>query len=541
MDKHRFTPILMALSAVIGIFLGWFFTLHFSGNRLSIINAGSNKFENMLHLIDNNYVDTIDVNSLVETALPNILAELDPHSRYIPANEAQQVEDDLRGSFSGIGVSFVMQKDTVNVMSVIKGGPSERFGVMPGDRIVRADTTYLVGMRQDSVMTFLKGPRDSKVKLEIVRKGHKQPLYITVTRGDIPTHTIDADYMITDTTGYIRVKSFGENTFTEFLMALARLSSQGMTNLIVDLRGNSGGYMEPAIKMVNEFLPANSLIVYTEGRMSPRQESRSNGRGQFQQLPLVVLVDEGSASASEIFAGAIQDNDRGTIIGRRSFGKGLVQQQMAFKDGSLVRLTIARYYTPAGRCIQKPYQKGHGEDYEMDLLTRYERGEFFSQDNIKQSGPEYHTKIGRVVYGGGGIMPDLFVPEDTTLITLYYKEAVYQGLTRQFAFDYTDSYRERLSQFATASQLERFLKAQNLVEKFANYAQERGLRRRNLQIEKSTPLLERMIFANIIYNMKSDSEYYEYINHQDLTVKQAVEVLAKGESRPIKPTQKQDK
>lgn len=534
MNSNRFTPLLMALSAVVGIGLGAFLAAHFSGARLSIINSGGNKFENLLELIEGSYVDSVDMQQIVETALPGILAELDPHSKYIPATEARQAEDDLRGSFYGIGVQFTMQKDTVNVMSVIKGGPSEKAGLMPGDRIISADTTSLIHMRQDSVMLYLRGDEGTRVKLGIVRKSQPKPLYITVERGEVPTLSVTVSYMLDDSTGYIKVKSFGENTYGEFIIALAKLSAQGMKQAIIDLRGNTGGYMEMAVKMTNEFLPKGRLIVYTEGRKAPRTQYKSDGRGQFKQLPLTVLIDEGSASASEIFAGAIQDNDRGTIIGRRSFGKGLVQQQMAFKDGSIVRLTIARYYTPSGRCIQKPYVKGHGEDYENDLMMRYERGEFFSADSIRQSGPKYYTTLHRTVYGGGGIMPDEFIPEDTTLLTTYYREAVYSGLTREFAFDYTDTYRPRLAAFTTTAQLERFLKAQHLVDKFAAYADQHGLRRRNLQIERSLPLFTRLLLSNIIYNMMSEEEYQEYLNEDDPAVLRAQEILREGRATPKK-------
>ncbi|MCF0199616.1 MAG: S41 family peptidase, partial [Bacteroidaceae bacterium] len=323
-SNSRLVPLFMALSVILGILIGTFYANHFSGNRLSIINTGSNKINYLLQMIDNNYVDTVDMNTLVEDAMPLIISELDPHSAYIPANDADNVDEDLKGSFSGIGITFSMPKDTVNVMSLIKGGPAEKVGIMAGDRIISAGDTSLVGMDQNSVMKFLKGPKGSNVRLGVVRRGHKNPMSFVVVRGDIPVNTIDAAYMITPTTGYIRVKSFGEKTYAEFMVALARLNMEGMDRLIVDLRGNRGGFMHIAIQMANEFLPSRRLIVYTEGRRTPRDDYYSDGRGSFPELPLTVLVDEGSASASEIFAGAMQDNDRGTIIGRRSFGKGLV-------------------------------------------------------------------------------------------------------------------------------------------------------------------------------------------------------------------------
>ena len=516
MDKHRFTPLLIAIGTIVGIFIGTFYTSHFSGGRINIINTGSSKVGYLLQLIDNNYVDTVDMNTLVEDAMPQILSELDPHSSYFGPKEAEESVEDLKGSFSGIGVQFTMEQDTVNVMSVIHGGPAEKVGILAGDRIVTADTVSLVGMDSDKVMKHLKGPKGSKVNLGIRRHGSTDIQYFTVVRGDIPVVSVDAFFMMGEKTGYLRVKNFGEQTYAEMLVALAELNMEGMKQLIVDLRGNRGGYMHIAIQMVNEFLPGGNLIVYTEGRKSPRKEFYSDGRGSFQKLPIVVLVDEGSASASEIFAGAIQDNDRGTIVGRRTFGKGLVQEPMEFRDGSVVRLTVARYYTPSGRCIQKPYEKGHGEEYENDLIMRYERGEFFSQDSIRQEGEEYQTSIGRIVYGGGGITPDVFVPEDTTSVTSYYREAVLTGLIRQFAFSYSDENRAKLTSLQTADRMEKFLRRENLLEKFAQFGEKHQLRRRNLMLQKSRQLFER--------NSKDDP-----------TVIKAKEILDEGKSFPEAP------
>lgn len=531
-NKSRFTPLLLALCVIGGIFVGTFYANHFAGNRLKIITTGSNKLNYLLQLIDNNYVDSVDVSKLVEDAMPQILSELDPHSSYISADDAQEAEEDLKGSFSGIGVSFTMERDTVNVMSVIKGGPAEKVGILAGDRIVTADTTSLVGMENTDVMHHLKGVKGTNVRLGIKRHGTRELIYFNVVRGDITVTSIDASYMIDATTGYIRVKNFGEQTYAEMLVALAKLSVENMENLIVDLRGNRGGYMHIAIQMVNEFLPKNRLIVYTEGRKSAREDFRSDGRGSFQRLPLVVLLDEGSASASEIFAGAIQDNDRGMVVGRRSFGKGLVQQPMNFRDGSVVRLTVARYYTPSGRCIQKFYESGHDEEYENELLARYERGEFFSQDSIKQNGPEYKTSIGRTVYGGGGIMPDIFIPDDTTGVTSYYREALLTGLIRQFAFQYTDENRAKLENYKSTRELESYLRRQNLLEKFAQFGEKHDLRRRNLMLQKSRALFERNIYGNIIYNAREMQDYIEFLNEDDPAVLKALELLREGKSVP---------
>ena len=534
-NKHRFVPLLLSISMIVGILIGTFFTSHSSTGKLSIINTRSNKLNYLLQLIDNNYVDTVDMSSLVEDAMPQILAELDPHSSYIPAKDAEEAAEGLKGSFSGIGVSFTMEKDTVNVMSVISGGPAQKVGIMAGDRILKADTVSLVGMDSEQVMKHLKGPKGTHVRLAVKRHGTKEQVFFDVVRGDIPNDSVVAAYMIDKNIGYVKVKKFGEQTYAEMLVALARLNIDGMKNLIVDLRGNTGGYMHIAIQMVNEFLPANRLVVYTEGRKSPREEFKSDGRGSFKHLPIVVLMDEASASASEIFAGAIQDNDRGTIIGRRSFGKGLVQQPMEFRDGSVVRLTVARYYTPSGRCIQKPYQHGKGEDYENELLARYERGEFFYQDSIHQEGEEYHTLIGRTVYGGGGIVPDIFVPEDTTAITSYYKQALFSGLLRQFCFSYTDSKREVLSKYETVDEMLRYLKGQNLLEKFARFGEQHELRRRNILMEKSKNLFYRNIYGNIIYNAMDTENYIEYFNREDQTVQKACQILRDGTSVPTLP------
>lgn len=533
-------PLLMAISVVIGILIGTFYANHFSGNRLSIINSSSNKLNNLLHIIEDQYVDTVDVNGLVEKAVPQILSELDPHSVYISAKDVQQATDDLKGSFSGVGIEFTIRQDTLHVQQVISNGPAERAGLIAGDKIVTVDGDNFTGktLTNEVAIHRLKGPKDTKVRLGVMRFGEKTVREFTVTRGEIPTKSVTATYMLDDETGYIRIKNFGENTYPELLIALAKLSQQGFSNLAIDLRGNTGGYLQSAVQIANEFLPKNRLIVYTEGRKSPRQEYRSDGRGSYQQIPLVVLIDEGSASASEILAGAIQDNDRGTIIGRRSFGKGLVQQPISFNDQSMIRLTIARYYSPSGRCIQKPYTSGDNKEYEEDLMSRYEHGEFFSQDSIKHEGPVYKTRLGRPMYGGGGITPDIFVAEDTTGVTSYYKQASMSGLIIQFAFEYTDNNRQKLSQFKTEEELSRYLVRQNTVELFANYADQKGLKRRNLMIQKSHKLLERYINSRIIYNMMSEEAWMKYLNSDDPTITETLQLFRKNAAFPSAPENK---
>ena len=538
--SNRFMPLLMALCVVVGILIGTFYANHFSGNRLNIINSGSNRLSNLLHIVDDQYVDKVNIDSLVDMAIPQILADLDPHSVYIPAKDAQAVADDLKGSFSGVGIEFTIRKDTIRVQNVVKNGPAQRAGILAGDKIVSVDGKPFVGkvVTQDEAMRRLKGPKDTKVKIGVERYGQKKVKYFTVTRGEIPQRSITATYMLDKNTGYIKIKNFGETTYPELLIALAQLSQEGFSNLVIDLRDNGGGYMNSAVQMANEFLPKNKLIVYMQGRKSPRQDFRSDGHGSYQKIPLVVLINEASASASEIFAGAMQDNDRATIIGRRSFGKGLVQQQLGFPDGSMIRLTIARYYTPSGRCIQKPFKPGDNQDYDNDLLTRYQHGEFFSQDSIKHTGPAYHTSIGRTIYGGGGITPDIFVAEDTLGITSYYKQAAMSGLILQYAFNYTDNNRQKLNTFSSMTDMSKYLVGQNTVEQFAAFADKNGLKRRNLMIRKSHKLLERFINSRIIYNILDEQAWTEYINQDDPTIATALRVFERKEAFPKKPVDK---
>lgn len=538
-NKNRFVPLLVSLGVVVGILFGSFFANHFSGNRLSIINNSSNKVIDLFHLIDDQYVDSVNIPDLVERSLPQILRELDPHSTYISASEVEASMQDLRGSFSGIGVQFTLYKDTVRVVRVIKGGPSESAGLQAGDRIVKIDNKLYVGdtINNDGTMKRLKGKKGTTVRLGVKRAGVPKLLDFSITRNDVPVKTVDAAYMATPQAGYIRVTGFGDTTYAEFLAALAKLQSAGFEQLIIDLRGNPGGYMETAVQMVNEFLPKNSLIVYTQGRKSPRKEYRTDGRGTYQSLPLVVLVDETSASASEIFAGAIQDNDRGTIIGRRSFGKGLVQVPIEFPDGSMLRLTTARYYTPSGRCVQKPYTPGDEEDYEADLLLRAEHGEYFSADSIRNSGEEYKTRLGRVVYGGGGIVPDVFVPRDTVGITSYFREAYMGGLLYQFAYDFVDKHRTDLSKCRDLESISKILSRKNLVEEFVTFAAKNGLKRRNLMIQRSHKLLRHYIAATIVSDILDDSEAAEFANQNDVTVQRAIGILAAGKAFPKKIAQ----
>ncbi len=532
--KNRYVPLLMAVCVALGIIMGTFYANHFSGNRLNIINSGSNRLNNLLHIIDDQYVDNVNIDSLVDKAIPQILSDLDPHSVYITAKDVQAINDDLKGSFSGVGIEFNIRQDTLHVQNVVKNAPAERAGILAGDKIVRIDGKPFVGkeVTNEEAMRRLKGPKDTKVRIGVVRFGQKKIKEFTVVRGDIPQKSITATYMLNDETGYIRIKNFGETTYPELLIALAKLSQSDFKNLIIDLRDNTGGYLQSAVQMANEFLPKNKLVVYTQGRKSQRQDYISDGHGSYQKIPLVVLINEGSASASEIFAGAMQDNDRATIIGRRSFGKGLVQQQMAFTDGSMIRLTVARYYTPSGRSIQKPYIAGDDEEYGQDIYSRYQHGEFFSQDSIKHTGPAYHTGLGRVVYGGGGITPDIFVPEDTLGMTSYFKQAGMSGLILQFAYIYTDNNRQKLSRYKSMPELAAYLDKQGLVEQFVAYADKHGLQRRNLMIRRSHKLLERFILSRIIYNILDDEAWTAYINLDDPVIKAALKVFKENAAFP---------
>ena len=532
--RNRYMPLLMAVCVAFGIVIGTFYANHFSGNRLNIINSGSNSLNNLLHIIDDQYVDNVNIDSLVDKAIPQILSDLDPHSVYISGKDVQAANDELKGSFSGVGIEFNIRQDTLHVQNVVKNAPAERAGLLAGDKVVSIDGKPFVGkiVTNEEATRRLKGPKDTKVRIGVKRFGQKKPLEFTVTRGDIPQKSVTATYMLDDNTGYIRIKNFGETTYPELLIALAKLSQEGFKSLVIDLRDNTGGYLQSAVQMANEFLPKNKLIVYTQGRKSQRQDYVSDGHGSYKRIPLVVLINEGSASSSEIFAGAMQDNDRATVIGRRSFGKGLVQQQLGFTDGSLIRLTIARYYTPSGRCIQKPYTAGDGSNYEQDIYSRYQHGEFFSQDSIKHTGPAYHTSIGRLVYGGGGITPDIFVAEDTLGVTSYFKQAAMSGLILQFAYNYTDNNRQKLTMFKTLKELSAYLDKQNLVEQFAAYADKHGLQRRNLMIRKSHKMLSRFINSRIIYGMLDDEVWTQYLNEDDPVIAATLKVFKDNAAFP---------
>ena len=538
MKKYLF-PTLTIACLLIGFLIGNAVSNKVNAQRFYIQNGQlfqqpDSKIDQLLELMNQAYVDPIDVDSITDDVMMELVKRLDPHSAYIPKEDLEMVNSELSASFSGIGVQFSIQNDTIQVVSVISGGPSEGIGVLAGDKIVSVNDSVFTGktVTNERVMHALRGPKDTQVTIGVVRSGTPEVLSFTIIRGEIPVHSVDAKFIIEEKgqkIGFVRVNRFGENTYNEFIAALASLKGQGATSYIVDLRENSGGYMDQAIKMANEFLSKGDLIVYSEGRAYPRFDAKANGSGRFQRDSLVVLIDNFSASASEIFAGAMQDNDRATIIGRRSFGKGLVQQQIPFADGSAVRLTVARYYTPSGRCIQKPYKLGEGEDYAMDLIERFEHGEFYSADSVQiADSTVYYTKKGRIVRGGGGIMPDVFVGRDTTLNTPYFNIVANRAYTYQFAYQYTDRHRKELSQYTDWQSLEKHLMKANWVPEFVAFAKEKGVEPNPEQLAKSKPLLVRLVNAYIVRNILNDEGFFPLFERDDDITQTAIEQLTQS-------------
>ena len=538
MKKYLF-PTLTIVCLLMGFLIGNAVSNKVNAQRFYIQNGQlfqqpDSKIDQLLELMNQAYVDPIDVDSITDDVMMELVKRLDPHSAYIPKEDLEMVNSELSASFSGIGVQFSIQNDTIQVVSVISGGPSEGIGVLAGDKIVSVNDSAFTGktVTNERVMHALRGPKDTQVTIGVVRSGTPEVLSFTITRGEIPVHSVDAKFIIEEKgqkIGFVRVNRFGENTYNEFIAALASLKGQGATSYIVDLRENSGGYMDQAIKMANEFLSKGDLIVYSEGRAYPRFDAKANGSGRFQRDSLVVLIDNFSASASEIFAGAMQDNDRATIIGRRSFGKGLVQQQIPFADGSAIRLTVARYYTPSGRCIQKPYKLGEGDDYAMDLIERFEHGEFYSADSVQiADSTVYYTKKGRIVRGGGGIMPDVFVGRDTTLNTPYFNIVANRAYTYQFAYQYTDRHRKELSQYTDWQSLEKHLLKANWVPEFVAFAKEKGVEPNLEQLAKSKPLLVRLVNAYIVRNILNDEGFFPLFERDDDITQKAIEQLTQS-------------
>lgn len=529
-------PLLVVLALLAGMLLG----RHMAGGSDSEAQAeaGVDKLAEVFELLNEHYIDPVPVDSLVEALIPELLESLDPHTAYIPAKDFDKVNAELEGSFSGIGISYQIMNDTITVLEIISGGPAEKVGLSAGDRIIAIDdstmTTGHVGM--EDVVSLLRGPEGTDVKVTVKRFGAAAPLSFTITRDEIPVTSIDASYMIAPQVGYIKVNQFGRNTFEEFYTAMLMLKADGARHFILDLRGNGGGFLDIAAAMADEFLSRGSAIVETRGRDGVIMErSVATGRGSFKDGQLAVLMDEYSASASEILAGAIQDNDRGVIVGRRSFGKGLVQTQHDLSDGSALRITTARYYTPSGRCIQKPFVKGNYGNYADDVYERYVRGEMFSQDSIKLNKDlMFATVGGREVYGGGGIMPDVFVPADTSGVTNYYTQVVNAGLLHRFAFKYADANRSRLDQATNADELLSLLPSDSaLLSEFVGYAAANGVPARWFYINISRGLLVNALKALIARDVLGSAAYYEIDNASDNVVNRALQIISGTEAKSI--------
>jgi len=532
--KHLVRTLVLILILSVGWFAGLYFGRQLTDNQLRIYlnnyNAQNDKLSRVLMMIENEYIDSISRDSLTELAIPAILKKLDPHSVYLPPKEFEQADEPLQGEFDGIGVVFNMATDTVIVLNVIPSGPSRKAGVLGGDRIIKVNDTLIAGQKwsQTAVMKRLRGPRGTQVKLSIERKGIDGLVDIVVTRDAIPLHSVEASMMMTDKIGFIKLSQFSRTSYAEIKKALLSLRAQGMKSLILDLRGNSGGFLDQAILIANEFLPAGALIVYTEDRNGKQMRQYSDGRGGSTDLKMAVLIDEASASSSEILAGALQDNDRGTIVGRRSFGKGLVQQQTPFEDGSALRLTVARYYTPTGRSIQKPYTAGDGESYEHDLIDRFNRNEFFSADSIHFADSlRYTTPKGKVVYGGGGIMPDVFVPLDTLNVTRYYSEVSGRNILYRYTIEYADNHRKELSEAKSMRELKRLLDNDTaLLNDFVRYAERQGVKPNWREIGRSRQIIEAQLRAFISRNSNlEDNAFYYFIRPIDSTMLRAIEEL----------------
>lgn len=531
MNRKSLYAILLPVGAFLILGLGFMI----GRNSISFSNrGGEDKLSRAMQIIQEQYVDTIDMDDLADIALTSLFKGLDPHSEYIPKSELQAVNEDLSGSFSGIGISFQIVSDTVTVVEAIVGGPSEKAGIMPGDRIISANGKSLAhpGVTNEDVFNLLRGKKGTKVKLEVKRPNSTKTAYYDIVRNDIPVNSVDAYYLMDDgKTGYLKLSKFTRNTYTEFLNAMESLEKEGAVRYILDLRGNPGGYMDQAILIANEFIPKDRKIVYTKARTEEnRMEAEADGNGRYIDSPVAVLINEYSASASEIIAGAIQDNDRGPVVGRRSFGKGLVQTQIDLPDSSAVRITVARYYTPSGRSIQKAYKIGETVDYELDILDRYNNGEFFHMDSIKlDKSKKYKTYSGRIVYGGGGIMPDIFVPEDTANVTSYYISVNNAGLIQQYAYSMADKYRSLMRGIDSAEHAIRLLPADDIMlESFAEFADAKGVPARWYYIDISSPLILSQLKAFIVRDLLGYNQFYKIFNLNDKTIRVALDVLKSG-------------
>ncbi len=518
------SPIIIAIILIIGIYLGR--AIGGTNQTPFIVPPKVDKLHAVMNYIAQDYVDEINQDSLVEMAIPKLLEELDPHSMYIPASDMQEVNEPIEGNFDGIGVMFNIQKDTIVVINTIHGGPSEKIGVMAGDRIVYVEDSLFAGVKMSTqkVMKALKGKRGTTVNIKVKRKGFDNLIPFSITRDKIPLKSVDVTFPIDDKTVYIKISKFALNTYQEFIQAIRPYKRQGYNSWMIDLRGNGGGVMQAAVQIADEFLEQGNLIVYTEGRSRPRADIMATNKGMCKQDDVIILIDEWSASASEILTGALQDNDRGAIVGRRSFGKGLVQEPAFFGDGSGIRLTIARYYTPTGRCIQKDYT--NMEDYQMDISNRFLHGEFAEQDSIHFADSlRFETKGGKVVYGGGGIMPDYFVPVDTLGYSDYFRDILSKSLIYKYAFDYSDKHRNKLKTYTNYKQLNHYLKKSGVLQDFIRFAEKNKVPFVKSDFKISKNKIENYLLAYINRNTLDDEGFYPTIIQEDITVQKGIDLL----------------
>lgn len=525
--KIIFLPILLGIAVALGIIIGRYLPSDSDYPQHSSIRSRNDKLNSILNIVESNYVDSVKRSDLVESAIPAILKKLDPHTVYIPAKDLARANEPLQGNFEGIGISFSMLTDTILIVSTIPGGPSEKLGILPGDKILYVNDSLVAGKHiiDEKIMGMLKGPRGTMVRIKILRNGQRELIPFEIKRDKIPIYSVDVNYMVNENIGYIKINTFAMTTYDEFMKGLKDLKDHGMTSLILDLRGNSGGIMEAAIQLADQFLKEGQLIVYTKGRASPRSEARATGKGEFKTGDLVVLIDEWSASASEILAGALQDNDRGTIIGRRSFGKGLVQEPIPFSDGSAMRLTIARYYTPTGRSIQKPYKDGFDKYYD-DINNRLSHGEFEVSDSIHFSDSlKFTTTGGKIVYGGGGIMPDKFVPADTSGVSPYFIKL--RPLIYRYALNYTEKNRELLKKYTDPQELKKYLEKQQLLNHFVQFASENKVKKDPAGLKISGNIIQIQIEAYIARNILDNKGFFPIWESIDTTLKYAIDFLKK--------------
>ena len=522
-------PLLLSLFLVGGMVIGNHLNKITEPDNFSVYPR-VNKISGVIDYITQKYVDSLSRENLIENTIPEILKQLDPHSIYIPAKELSAYNEPLEGNFSGIGVQFNMQEDTVYILNTILNGPSEKIGILAGDRIIRVNDSLVAGVKMpsDQIVGLLKGKKGTRVTVSVARNGIDELIDFEITRDRIPIASVDLAYMLTDDVGFIKISKFSKSTTDEFMEAVSRLNGLGLKKLILDLRWNGGGFMNAATDMADQFLKEGTPIVYTQGYAQPRKDILATARGELIDHEVIILIDEGSASASEILAGAIQDNDRGLILGRRSFGKGLVQQQTMFSDGSALRLTIARYYTPTGRSIQKPYENGL-DDYIREVHQRFEHGEFIYADSIKFADSlKYITPGGKTVYGGGGIMPDIFIPVDTTLYTKYFATVSNRGLIYRFAFKFADKSRNEMIGFTNHRELVKYLRDQDLFNQFIDFAEENGVSETTEEIILSRHIISIYMNAYIARFILDNMGYYPIIHEIDPNIQKSLELFSKS-------------